>query len=141
MSRNMDKWLGDGGMPLIGSLGAQLTDYGDGWVQGVWKPTELACNPFGQAQAGVHAVLLDGLMNFAINAGLGRDARSRATLTISVTYVRSLSSGEPCVIRGEVIRAGGQIAHAEAWIGARPNQICSQATGSFVLSRQEPRAD
>ena len=73
--RDMDRWLGDGGMPIIGALGGTFDAYGhdhDGWVSGRWVPTALACNPRGIVQAGVHAVIHDGAMNFAINAGLPR---------------------------------------------------------------------
>ncbi|MBA3302472.1 MAG: hypothetical protein H0U26_01220, partial [Acidimicrobiia bacterium] len=59
MGRDMTKWLGDGGMPIIEQIGAALTTYGEAWVEGTWTPTMLACNPAGTAQAGVHSVVLD----------------------------------------------------------------------------------
>ncbi|HAM01582.1 MAG TPA: hypothetical protein DCQ30_05060, partial [Acidimicrobiaceae bacterium] len=69
----MDRWLGDGGMEVIGLVGAALEAYGVdgedlGWVTGAWTPTRLACNPHGTAQAGIHSLVLDACMNFAINA-------------------------------------------------------------------------
>ncbi|HEX2040746.1 MAG TPA: hypothetical protein VHF47_13565, partial [Acidimicrobiales bacterium] len=66
--KDMDRWLGDGGMAIIAAIGAAFGSYGDGWVEGSWEPTPLACNPHGTVQAGVHAVVLDAAMNFAINA-------------------------------------------------------------------------
>ena len=71
ITKNMDRWLGDGGMALIGAVGATFDAYGVdgedlGWVVGDFAPTELACNPHGTAQAGVHALLLDASMNFAL---------------------------------------------------------------------------
>ena len=76
----MDRWLGDGGMPLIGVVGGALEGYGVdgedlGWVVGSFAPESMACNPHGIVQAGVHSLLLDACMNFAINAALaGRTA-------------------------------------------------------------------
>ena len=60
----MDRWLGDGGMEVIGLVGASFTSYGVdgedlGWVEGPWTPTALACNPHGTAQAGIHSLILD----------------------------------------------------------------------------------
>ena len=46
----MDRWLGDGGMELIGTVGGSFDDYGVdgedlGWVDGTFTPTAPACNP------------------------------------------------------------------------------------------------
>src|SRR5580700_3369489 len=61
--KNMDRWLGDGGMEVIGLVGASFSSYGVdgedlGWVAGTWTPTALACNPHGTAQAGIHSLIL-----------------------------------------------------------------------------------
>src|SRR5712692_330468 len=95
--KNMDRWLGDGGMAIIAAIGGGLEAYGVasdgkpdglGWVTGRWIPTALACNPHGIVQAGVHGIVLDAAMNFAINAGLeGRD-RTRATLEMKTETMR-----------------------------------------------------
>ena len=71
----MDRWLGDGGMPIIAVVGGAFAAYGVdgedlGWVTGTFTPTDMACNPHGITQAGVHSLLLDACMNFAINAAL-----------------------------------------------------------------------
>ena len=73
--KDMDRWLGDGGMELIGTVGGSFDDYGVdgedlGWVSGSFVPAPVACNPHGVVQAGVHGLLLDAAMNFAINAAL-----------------------------------------------------------------------
>ncbi len=57
----MDRWLGDGGMAIIGVVGGAFTAYGVdgedlGWVEGTFTPTDMACNPHGITQAGVHAL-------------------------------------------------------------------------------------
>jgi len=136
----MDRWLGDGGMPVIGALGGAFAAYGsdeDGWVSGTWVPTELACNPRGVVQAGVHAVLHDGAMNFAVNAGLpGRD-RARATLEMKSELLRVVSAGDRLVIRGAVTRQAKLVAYAEARISDTEGRLVSRATATFLLQRAE----
>jgi len=51
-------------MAVIGAIGGAFENYGVdgedlGWVSGSFRPTQLACNPHGTVQAGVHSVLLD----------------------------------------------------------------------------------
>jgi hypothetical protein len=40
--RNLDRSLGDGGMPLLAQLGVSFERYGEGWAEAAWQPTELA---------------------------------------------------------------------------------------------------
>jgi uncharacterized protein (TIGR00369 family) len=146
--KNMDRWLGDGGMAIIASIGGQLDAYGltsegdggepeaRGWVSGRWIPTALACNPHGIVQAGVHGVILDAAMNFAINTGLdGRD-RTRATLEMKTETMRVAHSGNQLAVRGEVIRLAKQVAYAEATVRDEKGQLVSRATGTFLLHRE-----
>ena len=49
-AKDMDRWLGDGGMPVIELVGGAFTAYGVdgedlGWVEGAFVPEALACNP------------------------------------------------------------------------------------------------
>jgi uncharacterized protein (TIGR00369 family) len=136
----MSRWLGDGGMAIIGAIGANFDDYGDshdGWVAGTWIPTALACNPHGIVQAGVHSVVLDAAMNFAINAGLlGRD-RTRATLELKTETMRAASAGDQLNLRGEVVRQARQVAYAEASIRDHAGQLVSRSTGTFLLLRHD----
>ena len=95
----MDRWLGDGGMELIGTVGGSFEAYGFdgedlGWVNGTFTPAAPACNPHGIVQAGVHGLLLDAAMNFAINAALPGKARTRATLEMKVETMRPAMLGE-----------------------------------------------
>jgi uncharacterized protein (TIGR00369 family) len=142
--RNMDRWLGDGGMPIIALVGGALTAYGVdgedlGWVGGTFTPEELACNPQGVAQAGIHALLLDACMNFAINAALpGRD-RARGTLDMKTETMRPARRGTPYVLRGEVVRMARQVAYAEAVLRDQDGTLTSRATGTFLLHREEQK--
>jgi uncharacterized protein (TIGR00369 family) len=138
----MERWLGDGGMAIIGALGGSFEAYGVdgedlGWVSGSFDPAELACNPHGSVQAGVHAVLLDAAMNFAINAALrGRD-RTKATIEFSVELMRPASSGERYALRGDVVRLARQIAHAEASLLNESGALVSRSTGTFLVHRAQ----
>jgi uncharacterized protein (TIGR00369 family) len=142
-SKDMDRWLGDGGMPIIGLVGGAFATYGVdgedlGWAGGTFTPTELACNPHGITQAGVHSLLLDAAMNFAINAALPRKARTRGTLEMKTECMRPARLGDPFELRGEVVRMAKQVAYAEASVRAADGSLVSRATGTFLLHRPEP---
>jgi uncharacterized protein (TIGR00369 family) len=140
--KDMDRWLGDGGMPIIDKVGGALTGYGVdgedlGWVVGTFTPEELACNPHGITQAGVHSLLLDACMNFAINAALpGRD-RTRGTLEMKTETMRPAMRGTSYALRGEVVRMAKQVAYGEASVRDAEGTLVSRATGTFLLHRDE----
>jgi len=137
----MDRWLGDGGMAIIRAVGGSFEDYGVdgedlGWATGRFVPVELASNPHGTVQAGVHAVLLDAAMNFAINAALtGRD-RTQATIEMSTELMRPARLGSSYRLRGEVVRLTRQIAYAEASVTDGEDKLISRATGTFLVHRE-----
>lgn len=136
----MDRWLGDGGMEVIGLVGAALEAYGVdgedlGWVTGAWTPTRLACNPHGTAQAGIHSLVLDACMNFAINAALVGKDRTRGTLEMKTETMRPASQGHVYTLRGDVVRMARQVAYAEATVRGADDKIVSRATGTFMLHR------
>lgn len=141
----MDRWLGDGGMALLAEVGASFERYGVdgedlGWAEGTFLPRALAGNPHGSVQAGVHALVLDAAMNFAINAALrGRD-RSEATIEMTTELLRPALLGESYLLRGEVVRLTRQIAYAEATVMNADAKLVSRATGTFLLRRDEGTA-
>jgi len=143
--KNMDRWLGDGGMEVIGLVGAAFTGYGVdgedlGWVEATWIPTPLACNPHGIVQAGIHSLVLDASMNFAINAALpGRD-RTRGTLEMKTETMRPARHGATFAIRGEVVRMARQVAYGEATVHDGDGLLVSRSTGTFLLQREAPPA-
>jgi acyl-coenzyme A thioesterase PaaI-like protein len=142
--KNMDRWLGDGGMSIIGGIGAAITAYGvvedsyrdHGWATGTWDPTLLASNPHGIVQAGVHAVIHDALMNFAINSACSGKDRTRATLEMKTETIKVAQVGESFTLRGDVIRMAKQVAYAEARVIDASGELVSRATGTFLLLRQ-----
>lgn len=138
--RDMDRWLGDGGMPLLGTVGGSLDAYGVdgedlGWVEGTFEPAALACNPAGSVQAGVHALLLDACMNFAINAALAGPDRTRGTLELKTETMRPAVQGRRYRLRGEVVRMARQVAYAEGTMRDGDGSLVSRATGTFLLHR------
>ncbi len=138
----MDRWLGDGGMKVIGLVGASFTSYGVdgedlGWVEGTWVPTELACNPHGTAQAGIHSLVLDACMNFAINAALSGRDRTRGTLEMKTETMRPAQKDLSFAIRGEVVRMARQVAYGEATVRDDQGRLVSRATGTFLLHREQ----
>ncbi|MBM3673335.1 MAG: PaaI family thioesterase [Actinobacteria bacterium] len=134
--RNMDRSLGDGGMPLLGQLGVTFDRYGEGWAEATWVPTADACNPGGPVHGGVYAVVHDAAMNFATNAALERGDRA-ATISITYATMRPAAQGHPLAVRGEVTRITKQVAYLETTITNADGDVVSKATGSFILRRRE----
>ena len=139
----MDRWLGDGGMAIIGAVGGSFEHYGVdgedlGWASGLFAPTNLACNPHGTVQAGVHALLLDAAMNFSINAALpGRD-RTQGTIEMTTELLRPAAIGERYALRGEVVRLTRQIAFAEATLTNADDKLVSRSSGTVLIQRDGP---
>lgn len=125
-------------MAIIEAVGASFDGYGDGWATATWTPTSMACNPHGYVQAGVHDILLDATMNFAINATLSGRDRTRSTLELSGSYLRAANEGGTFVVRGEVSRLTRTIAFAAATCSDAEGNLVSRATGTFLLHREEP---
>ena len=141
----MDRWLGDGGMEVIGLVGASFASYGVdgedlGWVEATWTPTALACNPHGIVQAGIHSLVLDAAMNFAINAALAGRDRTRGTLEMKTETMRPARHGERYTVRGEVVRMARQVAYGEAAVRDGDGVLVSRATGTFMLHREDAAA-
>jgi acyl-coenzyme A thioesterase PaaI-like protein len=140
--KNMERWLGDGGMGIIAAIGGSINAYGmedgkpdSGWATGAWTPTELACNPHGIVQAGVHSILHDALMNFAINTVCEGKDRTRATLEMKTELIRAAKLGDLLVLVGDVVRVTKLVAFAEARVMSG-DDLVSKSTGTFLLHRE-----
>ncbi|MGZ6954291.1 MAG: PaaI family thioesterase [Acidimicrobiia bacterium] len=131
----MDKALGDGGMPLLGQLGFDFRNYGEGWVEAAWVPTESACNPVGAVHGGVYGVVHDAAMNFATNSALEK-GESGATISITYSTLRGAKAGDPLTVRGEVVRLARQIAYLQTTIANADGDPVSTASGTFILRRR-----
>ncbi|MHB8379320.1 MAG: PaaI family thioesterase [Acidimicrobiales bacterium] len=138
--KDMDRWLGDGGMTLIGAVGGAFESYGVdgedlGWVSGSFVPSDLACNPHGSVQAGVHALLLDAAMNFSINAALRRGDRTQATIEMTTELLRPAHLGEHYTFRGDVVRLTRHVGFGEASVTNDEGKLVSRSSGTFLLRR------
>ena len=127
-------------MAVIGAIGGAFETYGVdgedlGWVSGSFTPTALACNPHGAVQAGVHSVILDAAMNFAINAALRGKDRTNATIEMTTELMRPATRGESYAVRGDVVLLTRQIAYAEAIVSNAEGKLVSRATGTFLVHR------
>lgn len=134
--RNLDRSLGDGGMPLLAQLGVSFEQYGDGWVEAVWTPSSLACNPIGTVHGGVYGVIHDAAMNFAANSALESGARC-STLDVSYSTMRAAAAGDALRVRGEVARVAKQIVYVESTVTNADGDAVSKAAGTFFVRRKE----
>jgi uncharacterized protein (TIGR00369 family) len=134
--RNLDRSLGDGGMPLLGQLGVSFEQYGDGWVEAVWTPSSLACNPIGTVHGGVYGVIHDAAMNFAANSALESGDRC-STLDVSYSTMRAAAAGDSLRVRGEVARVAKQIVYVESTVTNADGDAVSKAAGTFFVRRKE----
>jgi uncharacterized protein (TIGR00369 family) len=132
--RDMSKWLGNGGMPLLDELGASIRDYRVGHAEGEWKPTSLCCNPQGFVQAGTFTVVLDALMNFAVLASLD-PGETTATLEIKTSNLRPALEGHTLKCEGKVERLGSTVAFTTGAVFDDAGRVVAQATGTFFLRR------
>ncbi len=133
-------------MEIIEAIGGVFERYGvdeldQGWVEGVWKPTQFACNPHGTVQAGVHSVLLDAAMNFAANTVLDGKDRTKATLEMKTELLRPATSGSIYKLRGEVVRISRQVAFTQAFVVDDTERPVSRSTGTFLLHREQTTGD
>jgi uncharacterized protein (TIGR00369 family) len=133
--RNMDKALGDGGMPLLAQLGLDFDAYGVGYVEAAWIPTKLACNPAGIVHGGVYGVIHDATMNFATNSALARGDRG-ATIDVQYQTIRSSKAGDRLRVKGRVVRLTTHIAYLETIVTDAEGELISRATGTFMVRRR-----
>lgn len=137
----MDDQLGNGGMPLLDTLGVTFDAYGDGWSAATWVPTVPCANPIGVVQAGVHAVVLDAACNFALLAGLERGEHG-VTIEMKIANMRAALVDDTLAVRGDALRIGGSVAHLEATVSTSPDgggeaAVVSKASATFAVQRRD----
>jgi uncharacterized protein (TIGR00369 family) len=137
--RDMSRYLGDGGMPILGQLGASFEEASDGAGRGSWTPTGLACNPRGAVQGGILAVVLDAAMSLALHSILPR-GETAFSLELKVSQPQPVLLGRTMGVRGNVVRSGGTIIFAVADVVEEGGEIAAQASGTF-LRRRIPRSN
>jgi len=142
--RDMHRHLGDGGMALIGQLGADFTTAGTGHAGGTWRPTNLACNPRGGVQGGVFTVILDAAMSLAVHSVL---PPGEAAVSIDLRTSQPLPAEHDARLQvsGDVIRLGATVVFAAATVTRTDGQTVAFGSGTFIRrarNRQgEPRCE
>jgi uncharacterized protein (TIGR00369 family) len=139
VARDLDKALGDGGMPILEHLGMCFEAYGDGWALARWTPTAAACNPYGLVHGGVYGVIHDAAMSFALNTSLGSGDRA-ATLEVSYQLLRSAEAGHVLEVRGEIVRATKQVAYLESRVHDETGELVSKAASTCLVRRKSEAA-
>jgi len=134
--RNLDRSLGDGGMPLLEQLGLSFERYGEGWAEATWTPTALACNPRGVVHGGVYGVVHDAAMNFATNSAL-ESGDHAATIDLHYQTMRSADAGEVLLVRAEVSRIARRLSFVESRVTNVDGLLVSKATSTFSLRRRD----
>jgi uncharacterized protein (TIGR00369 family) len=133
--RNMDRSLGDGGMPLLAQLGLGFERYGEGFVEATWTPTALACNPVGGVHGGVYGVIFDAAMNFAVNSALESGDRC-STLDLSYQIVRAPDADAVLAVRADVVRAARSVAFVEARITDASGEVIARGAATWNVRRK-----
>ena len=133
--RNMDRSLGDGGMPLLAQLGLSFERYGEGFAEATWTPTALACNPVGGVHGGVYGVIFDAAMNFAVNSALDSGDRC-ATLELSYQIIRGPEPGATLAVRSDVVRAARSVAFVEARITDADGEVVARGAATWNVRRK-----
>jgi uncharacterized protein (TIGR00369 family) len=133
--RNMDRALGDGGMPLLAQLGLDFQRYGEGYVEAAWTPTALACNPVGAVHGGVYGVVFDAAMNFAVNSALETGDRA-ATLDLSYQIVRAPDTGASIAVRADIVRVARSVAFVEAVMRTEGGEVVARGAATWSVRRR-----
>ena len=134
MARRMNKWLGGGGMALLDELGLNLSDYGEGWVEGTWIPTPKACNPNGPIQGGVYSVVTDAVMAFSTLSALERGEHC-TLLEMKTSFLRGAMQGDQLQVRGEVTRMARTVAFCRATVTNTDGSVVVETSGTNLLYR------
>lgn len=131
--RDLDRFLGNGGMPLLDDLGVAFIEYGEGWSRATWTVAAPCTNPAGFVQAGVYSVALDAAMYFALVASLA-SGESGATLHMDVQTVNPARADDVLEVRGEVTHIARSVAFCAATI-TRDATVIASASGTFAVKR------
>lgn len=129
--RHMHRHLGDGGMALVGQLGANFTTAGNGRSAGTWRPTDLACNPRGGVQGGVFTVILDAAMSLALHSAL---PPGEVAVSVDLRTSQPLPADRhaPLYVSADVIRLGGTVAFATATVTRTDGETVAFGSGTFI---------
>lgn len=112
------------------TLGARLTDWGDGFVAAEIPIREDLLNSGRIVHGGVHASFLDMLLGFAGCFNDWKPRRACVTLNLNVSFLASTGEG---VLRGRAWVTGGgrKIWFAEGEVKDDDGRVLARGQGSF----------
>lgn len=123
-------------MPLLAELGVSFTTYAPNESSALWTVSAACLNPAGIVQAGVHAVVLDAAMYFALVATL-ESGEFGATLEMSTQTLEPARGDDQLVVRGHVGRIARTVAFCQAEVRHDEHTI-ARAHATFAVRRREP---
>lgn len=81
------------GETLDGTIGLQLGDHGDGWIEATLPVENRVKQPMGLVHGGVYAVIAESLTSIATMAGVHEDGMSAQGLSNSTNFLRPIFEG------------------------------------------------
>jgi len=119
--------------PMAATLGFNLDDFGDGYVELACTPDEFHYNPYGMVHGGLAATLLDTATACAVQTRLPARV-GYATLNLSVNYLRPITSDTgPVRCLGKIVSMGRTVAVSEASVTDETGRVLARATATCIL--------
>lgn len=134
----LEAWSrGDATPPIAATLGFELADFGDGYVEIGCTPEEFHYNPYGTVHGGLIATLMDTATGCAVHTRLPAGA-GYATLNLAVNYLRPITiETGPVRCVGKVVSMGRTVAVSEADIFDGSGRVLARATATCLLVSAE----
>ena len=118
--------------PFHAELGIRTVEASEGRVHLAIETTDSQKNLQGTIHGGVLATLADTAMGLAVRTAI-EPGRPHATIELTVHFVRPAAPG-PIEALGTVVRAGSQIAFADADVTAPDGTLLARATGTYSVA-------
>ena len=119
------------GSPFHASLGIDVVEASRGRVRLSIVTTEQQKNLLGTIHGGVLATLADTAMGLAVRTSIDA-GRPHVTIEMAMHYLRPAEPGTVEAV-GTVVRAGSQIAYAEADVFDAGGTLLARASGSYSV--------
>ncbi|HSL09910.1 MAG TPA: PaaI family thioesterase [Actinomycetota bacterium] len=118
--------------PFHATLGIDVVEAAEGRVRLAVDTTDAQKNLLGTIHGGVVATLADTAMGFAVRTAIDA-GRPHVTIDLSVRFLRPASPGRIEAV-GTVVRAGSQIAFADADVVAADGTLLARASGTYSVA-------
>jgi uncharacterized protein (TIGR00369 family) len=118
--------------PFHAELGIDVVEAAEGRVRLAVETNDDQRNLLGTIHGGVLATLADTAMGFAVRTAI-EPGRPHVTIEMTVRFLRPASSGTIEAV-GTVVRAGAQIAFADADVLAADGTLLARASGTYSVA-------